>query len=87
VEPPKFDGAIFWAVFRRQFEAAAVQNNWTPNVKATYFLSVLQGQAAGILHTTPTEAMYDGIVGVLRDPFGDHQLAAAYRVQMSDVTL
>jgi hypothetical protein len=63
VEPPKFDGAIFWVVFRQQFEAAGVQNNWTPNEQAFYFLSVLQGQAAGILYTMPTEATYDGIVG------------------------
>jgi len=27
VKPPKFDSATSWAVFHRQFEAAAVQNN------------------------------------------------------------
>jgi hypothetical protein len=75
VKPPKFGGATFWTVFCRQFEAAAVQNNWKPNEKAVHLLSVLQGQAAGILHIVPTEAAYDGIVGALRDRFGDHQLA------------
>jgi TolA-binding protein len=27
VKPPKFDGATSWAMFHRQFEAVAVQNN------------------------------------------------------------
>jgi len=27
VKPPKFNGATFWALILRQFEAAAVQNN------------------------------------------------------------
>jgi len=37
VKPTKFDGATSWALFHRQFEAAAVQNNWTPNEKAAHF--------------------------------------------------
>jgi len=82
VKPPKFDGATFWAVFHRQFEAAAVQNNWTSNEKAAHLLSVLQGKAADILHTVPAEAKYEDIVGALQDRFGDHQLAAAYRSQL-----
>ena len=54
---------------------------------------MLHSQAAGILHTVKTGATYDGIVGALRDRFGDHQPAAAYRsqlitrVQMSGETL
>jgi hypothetical protein len=43
---------------------------------------VLQGKAADILHTVPAEATYEDIVGALRDRFGDHQLAAAYRSQL-----
>ena len=69
VKPPKFDGATFWAVFRRQFEAAVVQNSWTPSEKTAHLLSVLQDQAAGILHAVPTEAAYDGIVGGIPRPF------------------
>ena len=65
VKPPKFDGATSWAVFHRQFENAGVQNNWTPNEKAAHLLSVLQGQAADILHTMLAEVMYE-------DCFGDH---------------
>jgi hypothetical protein len=93
VKPPKFDGSTSWAVFHRQFEAAAIHNDWTPREKAAHLLSVLQGQAADILHSVPSEASYEDIAGALQDRFGDHQLAAAYRlhlkarVQMSSETL
>jgi hypothetical protein len=50
VKPPKFDGSTSWAVFHRQFEAAAVHNDWTPREKVAHLLSVLQGQAVDILH-------------------------------------
>jgi hypothetical protein len=82
VKPPKFDGLTSWAIFHRQFEAAATHNNWQPGEKAAHLLSGLQGQAADILHSLPTEATYEDIVGALRDRFGDHQLAAAYRSQL-----
>jgi hypothetical protein len=45
-------------------------------------LSVLQGPAADILHSIPAGASYEDIIGALRDRFGDHQLAAAYRSQL-----
>jgi len=55
-KPPKFDGATSWALFHRQFEAAAVQNNWRPSENAAHLLSVLHGKAADILRTLPAEA-------------------------------
>jgi hypothetical protein len=61
----KFEGATSWAVFRRQFEAATVQNNWTSNEKAARLSSVLQGKAADIFHTLPAEATYEDIVGAV----------------------
>jgi hypothetical protein len=79
VKPPKFDGSTSWVVFRRQFDAAAIHNDWTPREKAGHLLSVLQGQAADVLHSVPAEESYEDIVGALQDRFGDHQLAAAYR--------
>jgi hypothetical protein len=79
VKPPKFDGSTSWVVFHRQFDSAAIHNDWTPREKAAHLLSVLQGQAADVLHSVPAEAPYEDIVGALRDRFGDHQLAAAYR--------
>jgi hypothetical protein len=78
VKPPKFDGSTSWAVFHRQFEAAAIHNDWAPR-EASHLLSVLQGQAADVLHSVPAEASYEVVVGALQDRFGDHQLAAAYR--------
>jgi hypothetical protein len=82
VKPPKFDGSTSWVVLHRQFDAAATHNDWTPREKAAHLLSVLQGQAADVLHSVPAEASYEDIVGTLRDRFGDHQLAAAYRSQL-----
>jgi hypothetical protein len=84
-KPPKFDGATSCAVFHRQFEAAALQNNWTSKERAAHLLSVLQGKAADILHTVPAEVTYKDIVGALRDRFGDHQLAAAAAGERRDV--
>jgi len=82
VKPPKFEGATSWAVFHRQFEAAAVQNNWMLSEKAAHLLSVLHDKAADILHTVPAKATYEDIMESLRDRFGDHQLAAAYQSQL-----
>jgi hypothetical protein len=79
VKPPEFDGSTSWVVFHRQFDAAAAHNDWTPGEKAAHLLSVLQGQAADVLHSVPSEASYEDIAGALRDRFGDHQLAAVYR--------
>jgi hypothetical protein len=82
VKPPKFDGSTSWVVFHRQFEAAAIHNDWTQREKSAHLLSILQGQAADVLHSVPAEASYEDIVGALQDRFGDHQLAAAYRSQL-----
>jgi hypothetical protein len=72
VKPPKFDGFTSWVVFHRQFDDAAINMDWTPRQKATHLLSVLQGQAADVLHSVPAEASYEDIVGALQDRFGDH---------------
>jgi hypothetical protein len=63
VKHPKFDGSTSWVVFQRQFDAAAIHNDWTPGEKANHLLSVLQGRAAHILHSIPAEASYEDIVG------------------------
>jgi hypothetical protein len=63
VKPPKFDGSTSWAVFRCQFDAAAIHNDWTPREKAAHLLSVLQGRAADILHSVPAGASYEDIEG------------------------
>jgi len=78
----KFDGATFWPIFHQQFEAAAIQNNWTPNEKAAHLLSVLQDQDADILHTVQAQMTYEDIVGAHWDCFGNYQLAGPYRLQL-----
>ena len=83
VKLPKFNDATNWAVFRRQFETAEVQSNWTENEKSTHLFSVLQGQAADILHTVLTKGMCEDIVVAFRDSFGKQQLAASYRSQLN----
>ena len=83
VKLPKFNGATNWAVFRRQFETAEVQNNWKQNEKSTYLFSVLQGQAADILHTVPAKATCEDINVAFRDRFGKNQLAASYRSRLN----
>ena len=82
VKLPKFDGATSWAVFHQLFETAEFQNNLTQNEKTAHHFSVLQGQAADILHAVPSEATLEDMVGAFRDRFGEHQLAAAYRLQL-----
>jgi hypothetical protein len=82
VKLAKFDGATSWAVFRRHFETAEFQNNWTENEKTAQFYSVLQCQAADILHAVPTEATFGDIFRAFRDRFGEQQLATAYRSQL-----
>jgi hypothetical protein len=82
VKPPKFDGSTSWVMFHRQFEAAAIHDDWTPREKAAHLLSILQGQAADVLHSVPAGESYEDIVGTLQDRFGDHQLAAVYQSQL-----
>ena len=83
VKLPKFNGATNWAVFRRQFETAVVQNNLTQNEKSTHLFSVLQGQCAKILHTVLAMATCEDIVVAFWDRFGKHQLAASYGSQLN----
>jgi hypothetical protein len=68
-------------VFHRQFETAA-DHRWTSSEKAAHLLAVLQGQAADVLHSVPPGVTYEDIVGAPKDRYGDHQLTAAYRVQL-----
>jgi hypothetical protein len=82
VKPSKLDESVFWAVFRRQFEAAANHSTRTYREKAAHMLVVLQEQTADHLHSVPSGAAYEDIVRALEGRYGDHQLAAAYRSQL-----
>ncbi|XP_069698171.1 uncharacterized protein [Periplaneta americana] len=82
VKTPKFDGTTSWAIFRRQFEATAAHNGWTPAEKTTQLLTALQGQASEILHSVPEDGTAAEIMAALEGRYGDHQLAAAFRTQL-----
>jgi hypothetical protein len=55
---------------------------WISCEKAAHLLAVLQGKAVNVLHTAPAGAIYEDIDGALMGRYGDHQLTAAYRVQL-----
>jgi hypothetical protein len=62
-------------------KAAVNHNRWTFCEKATHLLDVFQRQAADILQRVLVGATHEYIVA-LKGHYGDHQLAAAYRVQL-----
>ncbi|KAJ8959663.1 hypothetical protein NQ318_021851 [Aromia moschata] len=67
LKPPTYDGQSSWSMYRRQFEAAAKANGWTPQEMATSLVISLRGQALEILQSIPEEQQndYDRIVGAL----------------------
>ncbi|KAJ8935544.1 hypothetical protein NQ318_003625 [Aromia moschata] len=67
LKPPTYDGQSSWSMYRRQFEAAAKANGWTPQEMATSLVISLRGQALEILQSIPEEQQndYHRIVGAL----------------------
>ncbi|KAJ8957188.1 hypothetical protein NQ318_007750 [Aromia moschata] len=55
LKPPTYDGQSSWSMYRRQFEAAAKANGWTPQEMATSLVISLRGQALEILQSIPEE--------------------------------
>jgi hypothetical protein len=72
-----------WTLFQCQVEPVAEHNNWTDREKVTHLLAVLKRQAFDVLHSVPTDARYEDIV---KDHYGDYQLAAAYSSQLKAKT-
>jgi hypothetical protein len=64
-KPLRIDSSISWIVLRYQFEAVAGRRNWASREKGTYVLAVLQGKAADVLQSVPTEMTYEGFIEVL----------------------
>ncbi|KAJ8941380.1 hypothetical protein NQ318_003633 [Aromia moschata] len=56
LKPPTYDGQSSWSMYRRQFEAAAKANGWTPQEMATSLVISLRGQALEILQEHPGRA-------------------------------
>ncbi|KAJ8944536.1 hypothetical protein NQ318_009699 [Aromia moschata] len=71
-------------MYRRQFEAAAKANGWTPQEMATSLVISLRGQALEILQSIPDEQQndYDRILGALEIRYGHKYLRQVYKSQL-----
>ncbi|KAJ8949819.1 hypothetical protein NQ318_000517 [Aromia moschata] len=83
-KPPTYNGQSSWSMYRRQFEAAAKANGWTPQEMATSLVISLRGQALEILQSIPEEQQndYDRIVGALEIRYGHKYLRQVYQSQI-----
>lgn len=77
MKPPKFDRSVSWTVIHGQSEAVAEHDIWTAWEKATHLLTILQGQAAKILHSVPAGPTNEDIVRVLKGHYRNCQWAVA----------
>uniref|UniRef100_A0A6P7FRD1 Uncharacterized protein LOC114330302 isoform X1 n=1 Tax=Diabrotica virgifera virgifera TaxID=50390 RepID=A0A6P7FRD1_DIAVI len=84
IKPPTFDGEISWPVYRRQFEAAAQNNGWTNEQKATALILALRGKAVEILQNIPEDAQkkYETVVSALELRYGSQYLKQVYQSQL-----
>ncbi|KAJ8957421.1 hypothetical protein NQ318_004901 [Aromia moschata] len=84
LKPPTYDGQSSWSMYRRQFEAAAKANGWTPQEMATSLVISLRGQALEILQSIPEEQQndYDRIIGALEIRYGHKYLRQVYQSQI-----
>ncbi|KAJ8935361.1 hypothetical protein NQ318_021627 [Aromia moschata] len=84
LKPPTYEGQSSWSMYRRQFEAAAKANGWTPREMATWLVISLRGQALEILQSIPEEQQndYDRIVGALEIRYGHKYLRQVYQSQI-----
>jgi hypothetical protein len=69
-KPPKFDGTISWAVFRRQLETVVEYNCWPRLEISIYLITALQGRATFVLHRVPKGATYEETLQALEDESG-----------------
>lgn len=84
VKPPSFDGKISWATYFKQFEAAAVANEWDESEKAVALVVALRGDALNVLECIPEDKQnsYTEIVSALEARFGDKHLQQVYQAQL-----
>ncbi|KAJ8952779.1 hypothetical protein NQ318_008096, partial [Aromia moschata] len=84
LKPPTYDGQSSWSMYRRQFDAAAKANGWTPQEMATSLVISLRGQALEILQSIPEEQQndYNRIVGALEIRYGHKYLRQVYQSQI-----
>lgn len=84
IKPPTFDGETSWNVYKRQFEAAAQNNAWTMEQKATALILALRGKAAEILQNIPEDAQknYDTVIAALELRYGSQYMKQVYQSQL-----
>ena len=81
--PQSFDGSVTWAAYYAQFQAIAVQNQWTDPEKAVQLAASLKGPALEILGHLPEEQYRDfsRLTAALRQRFGMEHQEETFRVR------
>jgi hypothetical protein len=83
MKPPEFSGQVPWAVYKRQFEAAANVNHWTTDgQKATALVLALRGAASEVLQTITDQLDFHAIVRAMELRFGNENTQEVHRVQL-----
>jgi hypothetical protein len=75
-------GCVQW-----QFETVAEHNHWTPCMKATHLITILNELAAHTLHGIPTGVTYEEVSEALEHCYGDHYLEAAFTLNFKGLGL
>ena len=88
LQPPTYDGQTSWCTYKRQFEAAALANNWNNEEKAMALVLALRGQALELLQTIPVAEQHDfcSLEAALDLRYGDQHLAQVYQAQLKTRT-
>ena len=88
LQPPTYDGQTSWCTYKRQFEAAALANNWNNEEKAMALVLALRGQALELLQTIPVTEQHDfcSLEAALDLRYGDQHLAQVYQAQLKTRT-
>lgn len=88
MKPPTFDGQSSWSTYRKQFEIAALANNWNNGDKCFALTMALRGPAAELLQTVDVtnKLDYNALVQALEKRFGDSHMQQVFKVQLSTRT-
>ena len=81
--PQSFDGSVSWSAYYAQFQAIAMQNQWTDSEKAVQLAASLQGPALEILGHLPEEhyTNIDRLAAALKQRFGVEHQEETFRVR------
>ncbi|XP_055854603.1 uncharacterized protein LOC129918224 [Episyrphus balteatus] len=85
IHPPTFDGQTTWSIYKMQFEAAAVANDWDDKDKCIALTLALRGPAAELLQALPPEKNgdFNALVQAIERRYGDGHMGEVFRVQLS----